>query len=186
MQLMTIVGIAGVSAYGVMQYIGFIFVAVFLGYAVGSAPIIGYNFGAQNENELKNVFKKSLFISTLAGCVMTLIAVVFARPLSSIFVGDNPALLDMTTKGMRLYSLCFLGCGVNIFASAFFTALSNGGISLLLSFFRLFLCQAICVFLLPVFWGLNGIWLSATFAELITLILTFLTFAWQKGKYHYA
>lgn len=184
-QLMELVGIFGVSAYGVMQYIGFIFVAVFLGYAVGSAPIIGYHFGAQNTDELKNVFKKSLFISVIGGIIMTLIAVVFARPLSAIFVGDNRALLDMTTSGMRLYSLCFLGCGINIFGSAFFTALSNGAVSLFISFLRTFLFQAISVFVLPIFWELNGVWLSATVAEVITLFITIWMFVWQKKRYHY-
>lgn len=184
-QLMELVGISGVSAYGVMQYIGFIFVAVFLGYAVGSAPIIGYHFGAQNTDELKNVFKKSLFISVIGGIIMTLIAVVFARPLSAIFVGDNRALLDMTTSGMRLYSLCFLGCGINIFGSAFFTALSNGAVSLFISFLRTFLFQAISVFVLPIFWELNGVWLSATVAEVITLFITIWMFVWQKKRYHY-
>ena len=125
-QLMRLVGIAGVSAYGVMQYIGFIFIGVFLGYAVGCAPIIGYHFGAKNESELKNIFKKSLTIILFLGVVMTAIAIVFAEVFSWIFVRNDPALLQLTTHGMRIYALCFLFCGLNIFASAFFTALSNG------------------------------------------------------------
>ena len=187
-QLMSIVGIAGVSAYGVMQYLGFIYIAVFLGYAVGRAPIIGYQYGAENESELKNVFKKSLLISTIAGAVMTLIAILFARPLSAIFVGGDKELLDMTTHGMKLYSLCYLAAGVNIFASAFFTALSNGGISLLISFFRTFLCQAASVLILPNLFnlGLNGVWLSAFVAEGVTLILTIVLFIQIRKSYRYA
>jgi Na+-driven multidrug efflux pump len=187
-QLMSIVGIMGVSAYGVMQYLGFIFIAVFLGYAVGSAPIIGYQYGAQNDTELKNVLKKSLLISAIGGVVMTLVSCLFARPLSAIFVGGDQALLDMTTDGMRLYSLCFLGAGLNIFASAFFTALSNGGVSLLISFFRTFLCQAVAVLVLPKLFGLglNGVWLSAFVAEIITLILTIWLLVWQRKRYNYA
>ena len=187
-QLMSIVGIMGVSAYGVMQYLGFIFIAVFLGYAVGSAPIIGYQYGAQNDKELKNVLKKSLLISAIGGVVMTLVSCLFARPLSAIFVGGDQALLDMTTEGMRLYSLCFLGAGLNIFASAFFTALSNGGVSLLISFFRTFLCQAVAVLVLPKLFGLglNGVWLSAFVAEIITLILTIWLLVWQRKRYNYA
>lgn len=117
---------------------------------------------------------------------MTLIAVLFAKPLSAVFVGRDKELLALTTQGMKLYSLCFLGCGINIFASAFFTALSNGGVSLLISFFRTFLCQAISVLILPVFWGVNGVWLSATVAEVVTLIITIVMFIWQKSHYHYA
>ena len=186
-QLMKIVGISGVSAYGVMQYIGFIFIAVFLGYAVGCAPIIGYQYGAKNHKELKNVFLKSLFVSAMGGVCMTLIACLLSRPLSAIFVGGDKELLDMTASGMYLYSLCFLGAGLNIFASAFFTALSNGGVSLLISFFRTFLCQAAAVLVLPNLLGLalNGVWLSAFVAEIITLLLTTLMFLGQRKRYRY-
>lgn len=186
MQLMKIAGIAGVSAYGVMQYIGFIFIAVFLGYAIGSAPIVGYHYGAQNTDELKNIFKKSLRINAVLGIVMTAIACALAKPLSAIFVGYDKALLELTASGMRIYALGFLTVGLNIFASAFFTALGNGGISLLISFSRTFVCQAIAVMLLPVFFGLNGVWSACAVAEVITLFLTIVLFILEKDKYHYA
>ena len=186
MQLMKIAGIAGVSAYGVMQYIGFIFIGVFLGYAIGSAPIVGYHYGAQNTDELKNIFQKSLRINGVLGIVMTAIACALAKPLSAIFVGYDKALLELTTSGMRIYALGFLTVGLNIFASAFFTALGNGGISLLISFSRTFVCQAIAVMLLPVFFGLNGVWSACAVAEVITLFLTIALFVLEKDKYHYA
>ncbi|MBQ8685093.1 MAG: MATE family efflux transporter [Clostridia bacterium] len=186
MQLMKLEGIAGVSAYGVMQYIGFIFIGVFLGYAVGSAPVVGYHYGAQNADELKNIFKKSVILMSVLGVLMTAIAIAFAKPLSAVFVGYDEALLDLTTKGMRIYSIGFLMSGLNIFASAFFTALGNGGISLLVSFSRTFFCQAAAVLLLPLFFGLNGVWAACAAAELITLVLTVIVFIWQKDKYHYA
>ena len=185
MQLMKLKGIAGVSAYGVMQYIGFIFIAVYLGYAIGSAPIIGYHYGAQNTDELKNIFKKSLKINAVLGVSMTAVAVFLARPLSMIFVGYDKALLALTTAGMRLYAVGFLTAGINIFASAFFTALSNGGISLLISFARTFVLQALAVLILPIVLGLNGVWLSFGVSEIVTLVLTVLLFIWQKDKYHY-
>ena len=186
MQLMKIVGIAGVSAYGVIQYIGFIFIAVFLGYSIGSAPIVGYHYGAQGTDELKNIFKKSLLIMIALGVGMTAISYIFAKLFAGIFVHYDPALLQLTTKGLRIYSLCFLTCGLNIFASAFFTALGNGGISLLISFARTFFFQIVCVLVLPVWFGLNGVWSAVVVAEGITLVLTILLFIWQRKRYQYA
>ena len=185
-QLMKIVGIAGVSAYGIMQYIGFIFIGVFIGYSVGSAPIIGFHYGAENSAELKNIYKKSLIIMSVFGAVMTLLACVFARILASVFVSYDEALLDLTTKGLRIYALSFIPCGINIFASAFFTALSNGGISLLISFARTFVLQIIAVLVLPIFFGLNGVWFSLVTAEGITLILTAALFILERKRYRYA
>ena len=185
-QLMRLVGIAGVSAYGIMQYLGFIFIAMFLGYSVGSAPIIGFHYGAQNYGELKNIFKKSLIITTVAGVIMTLIGVLFAMPLSSIFVHYDPELLDITVAGMRIFAFSFLTAGHNIFASAFFTALSNGGVSLLISFARTFICQVIAVLILPIFWGVNGVWASLVVAEAVTLILCIVLFVLFRKRYQYA
>lgn len=185
-QLMRIVGVDGVSAYGVLQYIGFIFIAVFLGYSVGSAPIIGYHFGAQNNAELKNIFKKSLLVVEVFGIAMTAIAFVFAKPLASIFVGYNQELLEMTANGIRLNAFCYLTCGLNIFASAFFTALGSGGLSLLVSFSRTFLCQVICVLVLPIWWGLNGVWTALVVAESVTLLLSVVLLILSKERFHYA
>lgn len=185
-QLMGLVGFLGVSAYGVIQYIGFIFIAVFLGYSVGCAPIIGYHYGAQNHDELKNIFKKSLTIVLAVGVVMTAIAAAFARPLSAIFVHSDPALLDMTAHGMRINALSFLTCGINIFASAFFTALGNGGISLLISFSRTFLCQMAAVLILPTIWGLDGVWSALVVAESVTLFLSAILFIRERKRYRYA
>lgn len=185
-QLMKLIGIAGVSAYGVMQYIGFIFIGVFIGYAVGSAPIIGYHYGADNHGELKNIFKKSLMIMSVLGVVMALLACIFARVLSSVFVSYDAELLNLTTHGMRIYALCFIVSGINIFGSAFFTALSNGGISLLISFSRTFVCQVIAVLVLPALFGLNGVWSAMVVAECVTVVLTVVMFVWQRKRYHYA
>lgn len=184
-QLMRLEGIIGVSAYGIMQYIGFIFVAVFLGYAVGSAPIVGYHYGAKNHGELKNVFKKSLILTAILGGLMTGVSFGGAYPFSWIFAGSDKALLSLTTQGMRIYSLCYLLCGFNIFASAFFTALGNGGVSLLISFFRMFLCQVLAITLLPKFFGTNGVWSAFATAEAVTLVLTVTLFWVCRKKYQY-
>lgn len=184
-QLMRYIGISGVSAYGIMLYIGFIFIAVFIGYSVGSAPIIGYHYGAENRDELKNIFKKSAIILSSLGLVMTLLSIIFATPLSRIFISGDAELLAITTRGLRLYSLGFLICGLNIFASSFFTALSNGALSLLISFFRTFLCQVVAVLVLPIFWEVDGIWLATVAAELVTLFLTLALIFSQKKRYGY-
>lgn len=184
-QLMRYIGISGVSAYGIMLYIGFIFIAVFIGYSVGSAPIIGYHYGAENRDELKNIFKKSAIILSSLGLVMSLLSIIFATPLSRIFISGDAELLAITTRGLRLYSLGFLICGLNIFASSFFTALSNGALSLLISFFRTFLCQVVAVLVLPIFWEVDGIWLATVAAELVTLFLTLALIFSQKKRYGY-
>ncbi len=185
-QLMRFIGLDGVSAYGVIQYIGFIFVAVYIGYSVGSAPVIGFHYGAENRKELKNIFRKSLCIITILGCVMTVIGIVCARVLASVFVSANPELLTLTSHGMRINAISFLPCGINIFASAFFTALSNGGTSLLVSFSRTFLCQIISVLLLPIWMGVDGIWFALVVAEGVTIVLSAVIFVWQRKKYGYA
>lgn len=179
-QLMRYIGISGVSAYGIMMYVGFIFIAVFIGYSVGSAPLIGYHYGANNERELKNIFHKSLVILSAIGVCMTLVCVAFASPLSGIFISGDAELLALTARGLRLYSLGFFLSGLNIFASSFFTALSNGGLSLRISFFRTFLCQVAAVLILPEFWGVDGIWLASVAAELITLFMSALLIFTQR------
>ena len=186
-QLMDLVGYVGVSAYGIIQYIGFIFIAVFLGYSIGVAPIVGYHYGAQNDSELRNIFKKSILITLTLGIVMTLIAVLFARPFSAIFTGGNQALLDLTARGMRINAFGFLLCGFNIFGSAFFTALGCGGVSLLISFSRTLVFQAFSVLVLPKLFGLgiDGIWGAVILAEGLSLILTLAMFVIRKHKYHY-
>ncbi len=184
-QLMRYCGVDGVSAYGIMQYIGFIFIGAFLGYSVGSSPIVGYHYGAKNKNELKNIFKKSMNALIIVGVCMTVVAVAFATPLSRIFISEDEELLTLTTRGLQLYSLGFLLSGLNIFASSFFTALSNGFLSLLISFSRTFICQALAVLLLPFALGVDGVWLASVVSEFATLFLTLFLILTQKKRYGY-
>ncbi len=184
-QLMRYIGISGVSAYGIMMYIGFIFIAVFIGYSVGVAPIIGYHYGAQHRDELKNVFTKSILLLSVVGVGMTAIACLFASPLSRIFVGEDRGLHLLTMRGLRLYALSFLLTGLNIFCSSFYTALSNGALSLLISFFRTFLCQVAAVLTLPLFLAVDGIWLSAAASEAVTLLLTITLLFSTRKRYGY-
>lgn len=184
-QLIKFAGEDGVAAYGVIMYINFIFVAVFLGYSIGSAPITGYHFGAGNHSELKSLFCKSLVIISGAAIVMTALAEGLAYPLSSIFVGYDEILLEMTKRGFMLYSLSFLLTGFNIFGSSFFTALNDGLVSAAISFLRTLLFQTGAVLILPALLGLDGIWLAIVAAELLAFAVTVFCFFRFRKKYHY-
>lgn len=184
-QLMRYVALNGVAAYGIINYIGFIFIAVFIGYSVGVSPIVGYHYGAQNRNELKNIFTKSNMIMLTLGGLMAGFAVVFAEPFSKIFTNGDRELLALTVHGLRLYAICFLFCGMNIFASSFFTALSNGLISLILSFLRVFVLPIVAVCILPTFWAVEGIWLSMVVAELMGFAISYVFLSWKRKYYGY-
>lgn len=184
-QLMRFAGEDGIAAFGVIMYVNFIFISVFLGYSMGCAPIISYNFGARNTTELKSVLKKSLVLITITGCIITALAEGLAYPLSSMFVGYDKALFELTTRGFMIYSIYFVIAGFNIFSSAFFTALNNGFASALISFLRTIVFQVACVLLLPMWLGIDGVWSSIIFAEVLALIVTIACFLKYKRRYQY-
>lgn len=186
LQLMAHAGEDGIAAYGVIMYVNFIFIAVFIGLSIGAAPIIGFNHGAQNHPELKNVLKKCLTLLLAFALVLTLTAELVSRPLAGIFVGYDKALHDMTTRGFRIYILSFLLCGFNIFGSSFFTALNNGLISALISFLRTLVFQIGAVLVLPLIFELDGIWWSVVAAELGSIALTAFFMVKYRKRYHYA
>lgn len=185
LQLMKYAGENGVAAYGVIMYTNFIFIALFIGYSMGVAPIIGYNYGAQNHKELNNMFKKSLIFMTGSAILMTFCAEVLAAPLSKMFVGYDAELYKMTVRGFMLYSLSFLIAGFNIFASSFFTALNNGVVSAILSFVRVLFFQILAVIVLPMFLHLDGIWLAILCAELLSLAVSVFFIVKMRQRYHY-
>ena len=184
-QLMRLIGEDGVAAFGVIMYVNFIFIGVFMGYSIGAGPIISYHYGAGNHEELQSLLRKSLLLMLLSCAGLTAAAVALARPLSRIFVGYDAELLLLTTRGFRLYALSFLVMGFNIFGSAFFTALGNGVISAAIAFLRTLLFQTAAIFVLPLFLELDGIWLAVTAAELLTLFITILFLVTQRARYHY-
>ena len=188
-QLMKLVGESGVSAYGVIMYISFIFIAVFIGYALSVTPIIGYHYGAGNFDELKNLFKKSLVIIFVFALVLTALAEVGARPLSLIFVGYDKALLNMTVRALMLYSISYLICGFNIFGSAFFTALNDGPVSAAISFLRTLVFQIASLLVIPAIlpaeYKLDGIWLAVVAAEALSLVVTVAFIILKRKKYKY-
>lgn len=185
-QLMKLAGENGVAAYGVIMYVNFIFMAVFLGYSIGSAPLVSYHYGAGNQQELKNLFQKGLFLMGTSGFILMLLAELSSSGLVTIFASYDADLFAMTCRGFRLYSLAFIVMGVNVWGSSFFTALGDGAVSAFISFFRTFLFQIAAILLLPYFFGLDGIWLAIVAAELLALILTLVFFAAKRNRYHYA
>ena len=184
-QLLAYAGENGVAAYGVLMYVQFIFVAIFVGYAIGSAPIVGYHYGAENHAELRSMLTKSIRLMSAGGVILTVLAIVLAAPLARIFVGYDAELFEMTRHAFCLFAFSFLMAGFNIFTSSFFTALNNGAISAAISFLRTLVFQTLCVLLLPLLFGLDGIWWAMTVAEVFALGLSILFLATQRKRYHY-
>lgn len=184
-QLMKYVGEDGVSAYGVLMYVQFIFVAIYIGYAIGCAPITGYHFGARNHNELKNMLRKSSFLSAVSGVVLTILAILLSSPLAKIFVGYDEELYELTRHAFRLFAYSFLLAGFNIFTSSFFTALNNGAVSAAISFMRTLIFQTSSVLILPIFLGVDGIWWAITVAEFFAFILSLIFLFAKRKKYNY-
>lgn len=184
-QLLKYAGQNGVASYGVLMYVQFILAAIFIGYSMGIAPVIGYHYGADNHSELKNLLKKSTLLMVGIGSIMELTAEIFAIPLAQIFVGYDVDLLNMTVHALRISSLAFLITGFNIFASSFFTALNNGGVSAAISFLRTFIFKFSTVLILPLIVGLDGIWWADVSAEIFAFLLSIIFLVTQRKKYHY-
>lgn len=185
LQLMKFAGENGVAAYGVIMYVNFIFIAIFLGYAYGSAPIVAFNYGARRTEELQNVLKKSLKLILGTGISLFLIATVFAGVLSGLFVGYDAELYRLTVRGFHLYAISFLLCGFNIYGSSFFTALNNGVVSAAISFLRTVVFEVAAILVLPVFFGVDGIWCAITVAELASILITIGAFSALRRRYQY-
>jgi len=185
LQLLKYAGEDGVAAYGVLMYVQFIFVAIFIGYSIGSAPVIGYHYGAGNNAELKNLLRKSVVLMGSIGCGMVVVAQLLAAPLSRVFVGYDAELFDMTVHALRISCTAFFIIGFNIFASSFFTALNNGGISAAISFLRTFIFKLSAVLLLPLLFGLDGIWWAEVTAEVFAFVISAYFLITRRKKYHY-
>ena len=184
-QLMLYAGEDGVAAYGVLMYVNFIFVSIYIGYSIGVAPVVGYHYGAQNHSELKGLLRKSIVLLTCSGACLTLLAEGLAAPLSALFVGYDAALYSLTLGGFMIYSLSYLFSGFNIFGSGFFTALSNGPVSALISFLRTLVFQLATVFLLPLVFDIDGIWWSLVVAEMLALAVTVFLLFLKRKTYKY-
>lgn len=184
-QLMKYAGEDGVAAYGVLMYVNMIFLATFIGYSVGTAPITSFHYGAGNHGELKSLLKKSLTVIGIFSVSMFLLAEGLAKPLAAIFVGYDDTLMELTRHGFTIYSFSFLFAGIAIYGSGFFTALNNGLISALISFLRTLLFQVGAVLIFPLFWELNGIWFSIVAAEIMAAVVTVLFLIGKRKQYQY-
>lgn len=184
-QLLRFAGEDGVAAYGVIMYVSFIFAAIFFGYSMGVAPPISYHYGAGNHAELRSLRRQSLWLLGLAGLAMAAASFALSPVLARIFVGYDAGLLALTVHGMRIFSLGFAPAGINIFGSAFFTALNNGPISAVISFLRTLVFQVIVILVLPALFGLEGIWMSIVAAEVLSLALTSFFLITQQKNYQY-
>ena len=184
-QLMHLIGEDGVSAYGVLMYVQFIFVAIFIGYSIGCAPVVSFHFGAQNHSELKSLLCKSTLLMASGGILLTIAARLLAAPLARLFVGYDAGLFELTSHAFRLFSWSFLLAGFNIFASGFFTALNNGAISAAISFLRTLVFQTASVLILPLLLGVDGIWWAITVAEMFAFLISLMFLYLKRNKYHY-
>ena len=184
-QLLNVAGEDGVAAYGVLMYVCMIFIAIFIGYSIGTAPIVSFNYGAGNTDELKNLFKKSLLIIGATSFAMMIFGEVMAAPLSRLFVGYDSELYAMTVRGFYIFSFSFLFSGIAIWGSGFFTALNNGIISAIISFLRTLVFQSLAVMILPIFFDLDGIWFSIVVAEVFATVVTAAFLVAKKKKYKY-
>ena len=185
MQLMKYAGADGVAAYGVLMYVSMIFQAIFIGFAVGTAPIVGFNFGAQNTAELKGLLSKSLRIIGVCAVFMFAAGELFASPLGKLFVGYDDELLEMTVHAFSIFSFSFLFSGFSIYGSSFFTALNDGLTSAMISFLRTLVFQLAAVLLFPLIWELDGIWLSIVGAEVMSITATVLFLIGKRKRYGY-
>lgn len=184
-QLMKYTGEDGVAAYGVLMYVSMIFMAAFIGYSVGAAPVVSYHYGAGNKGELRGLLRRSLVLIGLFSVGMVVLGECLAKPLSRIFVGYDTGLLELTLRGFAIYSFSFLFAGLAIYGSSFFTALNNGLISALISFLRTLVFQIAAVLIFPVIWDVDGIWFSIVAAELMAALVTALFLTGMRKKYHY-
>lgn len=184
-QLLNYAGENGVAAYGVMMYVSMIFSSAFIGYSIGSAPIVSYHYGSQNYTELKSLRKKSLIIIACFAVCMVIAAELLAAPLARIFVGYDAELLELTISGFRVFALAFAFMGFAIYGSGFFTALNDGLTSALISFLRTLVFQVAAVLLLPRIWGIDGVWVSIVAAEFMAFVLTVGFLVAKRKKYHY-
>lgn len=184
-QLMKYAGENGIAAYGVLMYVSMIFQALFIGYSVGSAPIIGYHFGAENKKELSSLLRKSLILIGTCSLFMFAAGELLSMPLSRLFISYDEALLKMTHHAFTIFSFSFLFSGIAIYGSSFFTALNDGVTSALISFFRTIVFQVCAVLIFPLIWQLDGVWISISAAEVAAVAVTGLFLAVKRKKYGY-
>ena len=185
MQLMKYAGENGIAAFGILMYASFVVNSIFMGLTTGVAPIISYHYGAGNKAELRNLLKLNIIILTFTSVIAFCLAKCLARPLATAFVSYDNTLYDMTVHAMSIYSLSFLFSGFAIFGSGFFTALNDGIVSAIIAFLRTFVFESTAAMIFPLIWGVDGIWMAVTGAEVMAVVVTTVFLLWKKRKYEY-
>ena len=184
-QLMRYDPVNGVAAYGVVMYAAWMFIAIYMGFCSGSAPIMGYHYGAQNHKEMRNVLKKSLTLLSIGGVTLTTLAILLSRPISSLFVGYDPELMEITVRAFIICALPFLFMWLNLYTSSFFTALNNGAVSAAVSFIRSLILPTVCILIMPHFFGLDGVWYALLTSEFFGTLVSLGFLIGKRKKYHY-
>ena len=171
LQMMHLAGEKGVAAISAVLYVESLFIAVFMGFSAGSAPLFSYHFGSGNRKKLARLMQISVTVIGVSALVMFGSAQLLARPIIAAFAGGDSGLLSMALHGLRIFSFSYLLGGVSIFASALFTALNNGGISALISLVRTLVMRCGLLILLPALLGIDGVWLAVPVAEVFAAML---------------
>ena len=184
-QLIRFAGEDGVAAYGVIMYVNFVFISMFIGFVIGAAPIVSFHYGAGNTDELKSLRRKSTNITVIGGAAMLSVALLLSKVLCRLFVGYDQALYELTLRGFIIFSFSYLVTGFNIFGSSFFTALNNGGVSAIISFLRTLVFQISAVLILPLIMGLDGIWFAIIVAEVLSSVVTIFFLIFKRKQYNY-
>lgn len=185
LQLMRLIGQDGVAVYAILMYIGFVYASAFIGFNLAVSPVISYNYGAQNNAELKNLLHRSLVLLFIIGTLLTLLSEVLSNSMAGLFVSYDPQLKSLTAHAIRLYMLSFMICGLNMFVSAFFTALNNGLVSAAAAFARTLVFELGAIFVLPLFFGLDGVWLAVDLADILALLLSVILLISFRHRYNY-
>lgn len=185
LQLMKLIGQDGVAVYGILMYIGYVYASVYIGYNIAVSPIVSFNYGAQNHDELKSLLRKSIVILLVAGTILTGLSEILSSPMAGIFVGYDPGLKALTARAIRIYMISFMICGLNMFVSAWFTALNNGIVSACAAFARTLVFEMGAIFILPLLLGLDGVWLAVDVADMLALVLAVILLSTFRKRYNY-
>ncbi|MFR0841365.1 MAG: MATE family efflux transporter [Mediterraneibacter faecis] len=184
-QLMKYAGEDGVTAYGTIMYVNFIFIAIFIGYATGVAPVISYHYGCSGIQRTEKFAEKSSALILISSALMFGVSELMAKPLAGIFVGYDAALLDMTAHGFSIYAVSFIFAGIAIFGPL---SLQPSMMDLHRQSFhslRTLLFECASVMILPLILGLNGIWCSIVVAEFMAVVVTLIFLVVKRKKYGY-
>lgn len=185
--MMSLAGENGVAAITILLYGQFLFNAVYMGFSIGISPIIGFQYGAGNRQKLRNIYKIAFLFVIVSSVLVVAVAVIFSPAIVTIFTKEQRT-WELASVGFRIFAINFLFSGINITSSGFFTALSNGKVSALISFSRTLVFIVISLLILPRIFHITGAWLAILVAEFLTMIISGLMhrkYFWLAGEKNY-